>query len=111
MWDVRGPQFVREDWRPGERFRATINLPESKWNTLEKMLLNVGLFTPFAAECEAWFNERLDDQSTDEWNRKTTRGEIVRFWGAEVASALNPSVPVNQAWRSAETARGPVSAA
>jgi len=30
IWDVHGPAFIKEDWRPGERFRAKINLSASK---------------------------------------------------------------------------------
>ena len=36
IWDVRGPTFVKEDWQPGERFRAQIVLPAAKYNSLEK---------------------------------------------------------------------------
>jgi hypothetical protein len=50
IWDVRGPTFVKEDWRPGDRFGAKIALAPGKYNTLEKMLFNVGLITPFAKQ-------------------------------------------------------------
>ena len=50
IWDVRGPTFIKEDWRPGDHFGAKIALSPSKYNTLEKMLFNVGLITPFAKE-------------------------------------------------------------
>ena len=52
IWDVRGPTFIKEDWRPGDRFGAKIALSPSKYNTLEKMLFNVGLITPFAKEVD-----------------------------------------------------------
>lgn len=46
IWDVRGPQFIQTDWKPGDRFRAEIRgVDLAKRNTLEKMLFNVGLFT------------------------------------------------------------------
>jgi hypothetical protein len=108
IWDVRGPQFVKEDWRPGERFRAQINLNSpSKYNTLETMLFNVGLFTPFATECAAWMNERLQvkgqkgatEDGAKDWNRPTTAGEVVQSWGYYLALALNPSVPVEEVRR------------
>ena len=50
IWDVRGPTFIKEDWRPGDRFGAKIALSPSKYNTIEKMLFNVGLITPFAKD-------------------------------------------------------------
>ena len=102
IWDVRGPTFVKEDWRPGERFRAQIALPAAKYNSLEKMLFNVALFTPFAAKCADFFNERLTEGANTDWDRKTTRGEVVQFWGYLVALALNPSVPVADAWATKE---------
>ena len=70
IWDVRGPTFVKEDWRPGERFRAQIALPAAKYNSLEKMLFNVALFTPFAAKCADFFNERLTEGANTDWDRK-----------------------------------------
>lgn len=97
-WDVRAPTFVKEDWRPGERFRARINLPAAKHNSLEKMLFNVALFTPFAKDCSDFFDERLTEDGRGDWDRKTTRGEVVKMWGYLVALALNPSVPVADAF-------------
>jgi len=102
IWDVRGPQCIREDWRPGERFRAELALPKEKWNTLEGMLFNVGLITNFASSCRHWFNERLDAKkvsSDADWWKPTTTGEVVKSWGYHLALALNPSVPVDQAWQ------------
>ena len=99
IWDVRGSQFVREDWRPGERFRGTLMLSATKTNTLESMLFNVGLFTPFAQDCASFFNERLDPKGEKDWNRPTTAGEVLQSWGYYITLALNPSVPVEQAWR------------
>ena len=116
IWNVRSPTFVKEDWRPGDRFRAKILLTAAKYSTTEKMLFNVALITPFASEMAGWANERLqvkgqlklgeeeggatwqEDGKTD-WNRPTTRGEIVRFWGYMVGIALYPSVPVEEMWR------------
>ena len=69
IWDIRGPQFIRNDWRPGERFLASLNVPKAKHNTLEKMLFNVGLITPFAKECTKWFNQRLDSKGETDWTR------------------------------------------
>ena len=99
IWNVRGPQFVKEDWRPGERFRAKLIPSTNNTNTLEKMLFNVGLITPFATQCATWMNERLDFYGKDDWNRPTSPGEVLASWGYYVALALNPSVPVEQAWR------------
>ena len=98
IWDVRGPTFVREDWRPGDRFRAQINLPAAKHNSLEKMLFNVALCTGFAKDCSGFFNERLTEDGRGDWDRKTTRGEVVKMWGYLVALAFNPSAPVADAW-------------
>ena len=98
VWDVNGPEFVRVDWRDGERFRATISLNVSKFNTLERMLFNVAFPMEFATECRDFFNSRLTG-GKDDWNRKTTTGEVVRSWGYYVALALNPSVAVEEAWR------------
>ena len=99
-WDVRSPHFISTDWRTGDRFRAEIRGVDLKnRNTLEKMLFNVGLFTPFATECAAWFNERLDKKKKDDWNRPTTPGEVLQSWGYYIALALNPSVPISEAWR------------
>ena len=50
IWDVRGSTYVKEDWHPGDRFGAKIALAPAKPNTLEKMLFNVGLITPFAKQ-------------------------------------------------------------
>ena len=89
IWDVRGPQFVREDWRAEERFRATIrNVSESKRDTLEGMLFNVALITPFAEQCALWFNERLEATGKKDWNRPTTKGEVLKSWGYYVALVL-----------------------
>jgi hypothetical protein len=35
----------------------------------------------------------------DDWHRKTTTGEVIQSWGYYVALALNPSVPVDNAWQ------------
>ena len=55
VWDVRGPTFVRQDWRSGDRFPPKLALPSEKCDTLEKMLFNVALITPFATQCRDWF--------------------------------------------------------
>ena len=99
VWDVNGPEYIKVDWRDGERFRASISLNLSKFNTLERMLFNVALPMDFATECRDFFNERLTPNGKDEWNRKTTTGEVVRSWGYYVALALNPSVAVEESWR------------
>jgi hypothetical protein len=99
IWDVRGPTFVKEDWRSGERFRASINLLPSKYNTLEKMLFNVALFTPFAKQMASWSNERLEENGTSDWERRTTEGEWLKFWGYLVMLSLYPCVPINEMWR------------
>ena len=100
IWDVRGPQFIQTDWKPGDRFRAEIRgVDLAKRNTLEKMLFNVGLFTPFATQCSNWFNERFDKTKKDDWNRRTTPGEVLRSWGYYIALSMNPSVPYQEAWR------------
>ena len=59
VWDVRCPFFIKEDWRDGERFKASLTVSPQKRNTLEGMLFNVALITPFAMQCATWFNERL----------------------------------------------------
>ena len=61
-------------------------------------LINVALITPFATKCADFFNERLTEGAKTDWDRKTTGGEVVQFWGYLVALALNPSVPVADAW-------------
>ena len=58
----------------------------------------MALITPFATKCADFFNERLTEGAKTDWDRKTTRGEVVQFWGYLVALALNPSVPVADAW-------------
>ena len=50
-WTRRVPQFVAEDWRPGDRQRMTIKggprgLSSGQYNTLEKVLFNVALPMP-----------------------------------------------------------------
>ena len=107
IWDVRGPTYVKEDWRPGERFRARLNIEASKTNTLESMLFNVGLVTDYAKQVTEWANQRLMVKGQDgatkdgdsDWNRPTTQGEVLSMWGYMVTLALNPSVPVEEAWR------------
>ena len=103
VWDVRGPSFVTEDWRTDERFPAELREGKHKTNTLEKMLFNVALFTPFATECAAFFNERLSAHGKKDWDRRTTPGEVLRSWGYYVGLGLNPSVPVEEAHSKMDT--------
>jgi len=58
----------------------------------------VALFTLFAKDCSDFFNDRLKEDGRGDWDRKTTRGEVVQMWGYLVALALNPSVPVDEAF-------------
>ena len=51
VWNVRGPEFITQDWRTEDRFRAQLLPSLSKTNTLEKMLFHVALCTDFADEC------------------------------------------------------------
>ena len=111
IWDVRGPLFVKDDWRPGERFGTKLLPPPSKYNTLEKMLFNIGLITPFAKTMSTWMNERLTVKGQGEpgkearadgvndWERPTSEGEVLKFWGYMVCISLYPSVPVEEMWR------------
>ena len=62
VWSKREPHFVAVDWRQDpkeQKFKQTIKLPRAKYNTLEKMLLNVGLPMNLARKSAAWFNERM----------------------------------------------------
>lgn len=36
IWDVRGPKFIKSDWRPGDRFRMQTRLPVAKTSSVEK---------------------------------------------------------------------------
>ena len=59
MDEADAPQFVEDDARTDERFRARTTLPLSKTNTLEKVLFNVGLIMEFTRDLVTWFNEKL----------------------------------------------------
>mmetsp|Transcript_49491 Transcript_49491/g.123045 ORF Transcript_49491/g.123045 Transcript_49491/m.123045 type:complete len:729 (+) Transcript_49491:264-2450(+) len=105
VWDVHGPQFVREDWRRGERFRMKpAKLSAAATNTVEKCLLSLALPMAFADDCTKWFNQRLPGGSSENekspWKAKTTKGEILRFWGYMGAIALCPGESVEAMWRS-----------
>jgi hypothetical protein len=109
IWDVRGPQFIKEDWRPGDRFRSTLTILPSKYNSTEKMLFNVALITPFAKQMVGWANMRLQvkgelkpgegeggakwtEDGKSDWNRPTTEGVSVCACGGDVATQAS-------AWR------------
>lgn len=53
----------------------------------------------FALKCVSWFNERLDGQTDGNFRRKTTLGEVVKFWGYLGALALYPGEAVDHMWR------------
>lgn len=88
-WTPRPPQYVTEDWRPGPRFKAKINssLAPSKYDSLTKMLFNVGIPRNLSRACTSWFNERLEgvDDDPDPYKRKTTEGEVLRPCPATMA--------------------------
>ena len=57
MDEADAPQFVEDDARTDERFRARTTLPLSKTNTLEKVLFNVGLVMEFTRDLVTWLND------------------------------------------------------
>ena len=75
-WTPVERQSIREDWRPGPRFKTKIHssLPEHRYNTLVKMLFNVALPRNLSNTCVDWFNERLDGKDNSAASKKTTEG-------------------------------------
>ena len=107
VWSKREPHFVAVDWRQdpnAQTFKQTINLPRAKYNTLEKMLFNVGLPMNLARKSAAWFNERMpkwkakEGEKVPEKCRPWTTGEGVKHWGVMVAACLCPTVPLHELW-------------
>ena len=102
-WTVESnPEAITVDARTAPRFRASINRRPQDIDTKYKFWRNAMLPPKLIDNAERFFNLRLDGKSRR--TRKTTKGEIVRFFSYLPALALFPGVPIDKMW---QQVRGP----
>ncbi|KAL1526811.1 hypothetical protein AB1Y20_015504 [Prymnesium parvum] len=104
VWRHHPPGFVTEDWRTGgERPRMKVQgLTANQFNEFEKFLFNACLPMSLARKCVQWINDRIPGngaESSCDLKRRTTLGEVVKFWGYLGSIALQPGTPVDRMWR------------
>ena len=91
------PEAVTEDARTAPKFRATLNRPMEDVNTPYKMWRNAMLPPQLVENTVAAFNLRLDGKTRR--TRKTTTGEVIRFFCYLPGLALHPGTPLKKAWQ------------
>ena len=97
-WIVEpNPEAITVDARTEPRFRASINRRTEDINTPYKMWRNAMLPPKLLYNALTAFNLRLDGKTRV--TRKTTIGEVVRFFSYLPALALMPGVPLRKAWQ------------
>ena len=97
-WTVEpDPECIKTDARTAPRFKATLNRRLEDVDTPYKMWRNAMLPPSLVDNTIAAFNLRLDGKSRR--TRKTTKGEVIRFFSYLPALALHPGTPVKKAWQ------------
>ena len=97
-WNIEpNPEAITTDARTAPRFRATINRRPEDIDTPYKMWRNAMLPPKLLDNTISAFNLRLDGSTRR--SRKTTKGEVIRFYGYLAALAMHPGVPREKAWQ------------
>ena len=98
-WTIEpDPECIVEDARKKwPRNKATLNRRTKDVDTPYKMWRNAMLPPKLLSNCVAFANLRLDGKTHE--NRKTTDGEMIRFFCSMGALAMMPGVPLEKCWQ------------
>lgn len=94
-WERKEPKFVKTDVRTASRFSAKFLNTDAPKGTISELFM---LLMPpnWLTLLEQHTNARLTGNTVDD--AKTTRGELLRWWGYALALSLNSGVPIERMW-------------
>ena len=81
VWEVLPPDAITVDQRTEDFEEPKLNRANNTINTPYKMWQNAALPMSLVSKMVTFFNQRLDACKDDYYHRKTTAGEIIRFFG------------------------------
>lgn len=99
VWYVEQPESVIQDQRTQEWNRPKLNRPKKSLETPYEMWVNAALPLGWVSKLVTFFNQRLSGEKSDAQNRKTSPGEIIRFFGYMSALCVERGLPVDDMWR------------
>ena len=88
IWEVLQPDGVTVDQRTAEWKLPKLNREKSTIDSPYKMWVNAALPMNLVSKMVTFFNQRLSGSKDDYQHRKTTPGEMVRFFGYMGALAV-----------------------
>ena len=88
VWEVLPPDAITVDQRTEDFVEPKLNRANNTINTPYKMWQNAALPMNLVSKMVTYFNQRLDASKDDYYNRKTSAGEIIRFFGYMGALAI-----------------------
>ena len=91
------PESIVNDARQEPRYQPKLARRKEDIDTPFKAWYNAAVSHKMFAKMEAYFNQRLSGTNHD--NRKTSRGELVRFCCLMGALACSPGKPVRKMWQ------------
>ena len=104
VWTVERPDAVTVDQRDQPWEKPVLNRTVANLNTPYNMWMRAALPINLVSKMVTMFNQRLSGGQGPE-DRKTTAGEIIRFFSYMAALSVERSEPIDDMWRFTSTSR------